>query len=108
MAEREADRARPERLHQQAVVALVSDADREISPEFRRRLREHDRAPSFFDANELAESARSGLEIDITQNLQAGQGFDSTNAVRDARSEWNAFMSSLPKRSWVGDIVAQL
>ena len=24
------------------------------------------------------------------------------------RAEWNAFMCSLPKHSWVGDIVAQL
>jgi hypothetical protein len=60
MAEREADRSHPERLHQQAAVALVAEAKREISPEFRRRLREHNRAPSFFDANELAESARTG------------------------------------------------
>ncbi len=42
MAEREADRGHPERLRQQAVAALLSDAEREISPEFRRRLREHD------------------------------------------------------------------
>jgi hypothetical protein len=84
MAEREADRSHPERLHQQAAVALVAEAEREISPEFRRRLREHNRAPSFFDANELAESARSGLEIDIAQNLPAGQGFDSKKAVCDA------------------------
>jgi hypothetical protein len=84
MAERAADRAHPERPRQQAVVALVSEGDREISPEFSRRLREHDRAPGFFDANELAESARSGLEIDIARNMQAGQGVDSTNAVGEA------------------------
>lgn len=46
MAEREADRVHPERLRGQAVVALMFDAEREISPEFLRRLREHDTAPS--------------------------------------------------------------
>jgi hypothetical protein len=84
MSEREADRAHPERLRQQAVAALVSEGDREISPEFCRRLREHNRAPSFFDTNELADSARSGLEIDIARNVQAAQGIDSANAIRDA------------------------
>jgi hypothetical protein len=84
MAEREADRAHPDRLLRQAVAALVSEGDREISPKFRRRLREHDRAPSFFDATDLAEAARSGLEVDIGRNLRAGQGFDSTDAIRDA------------------------
>jgi hypothetical protein len=84
MAEREADRAHPGRLLRQAVVALVSEGDREISPEFRRRLGEHDRAPSFFDASDLAESARSGLEVDIARNIQAGQGIDSTSAICNA------------------------
>jgi hypothetical protein len=84
MAEREADRAHPGRLFRQAVAALVSEGDREISPEFRRRLGEHDRAPSFFDASDLAESARSGLEVDIARNIQAGQGIDSTSAICNA------------------------
>src|SRR5712671_6161965 len=77
MAEREADRAHPERLLQQAVVAFVSDADREISPEFRRRLREHDSAPSLFGVSDLAESARTRLEADIARGIEAGQGVDS-------------------------------
>lgn len=38
MAEREADRMHPVRLRDQAVAVLRSDADREISPEFRRVL----------------------------------------------------------------------
>jgi hypothetical protein len=84
MSEREADRAHPERLLQQAVVALGCDADREISPEFRRRLRQHDSAPNLFDAHDLAESARTGLEIDIARNIQAGPGVDSADAIRDA------------------------
>lgn len=84
MAEREADRAHPERLRQQAIEALVSDADREISPEFRRRLRQHESAPNLFDAHDLADSARTGLEIDIARNIQAGTGVDSADAIRDA------------------------
>src|SRR5215469_5683592 len=84
MAEREADRAHPERLRQQAEDALVSDADREISPRFRRRLRERESAPNLFDAHDLAESARTGLEVDIARNIQAGLGVDSANAICDA------------------------
>ncbi len=50
MAEREADRVRPDRLRGQAVVAFVSDGRKEISREFWRRLREHDAAPTLFGA----------------------------------------------------------
>ena len=84
MSEREADRAHPERLLQQAVVALGCDADREISPEFRRRLRQHNSVPNFFDAHDLAELAQTVLEIDIARNIQAGPGLDSADAIRDA------------------------
>jgi len=84
MAEREADRAHPERLRRQAVAALVSVAGREISPEFRRLLREHDAVPSLFGANELAASARTGLEADIARNIDAGHGVDSIDAVCEA------------------------
>jgi len=77
MAEREADRAHPDRLRQQAVAALVSDAGGEISPEFRRRLREHDAAPSLFSANDLATAARTGLEAEIARNINARHGIDS-------------------------------
>src|SRR5258708_38328117 len=64
MAEREADRAQPERLRRQAVAALVSDAGRELSPVFLRRLREHDSAPRLFGADQIAAAAPSGLEAD--------------------------------------------
>ena len=84
MAEREADRAHPERLCQQAVLALVSDAAREISPGFRRRLRERDSVPSLFDTSELAGSARTALETEIVRNIEAHQGVDSTSAICDA------------------------
>jgi hypothetical protein len=84
MAEREADRAHPDRMRQQAVVAFVSDADREISPEFRRRLREHDAAPSLFGASDLAAVAQTGLEVEIAQNIDVGRGVHSTDAVCDA------------------------
>ena len=84
MAEREADRAHPERLREQAVAALISDADREIFPRSRPRLREHDRAPGLFDSRDLEEAARSGLEDEIARNLKAGEGTASTNAIRDA------------------------
>jgi len=84
MAEREADRAHPDRLRRQAVAALMSDAGREISPEFRRRLREHDAAPSLFGANDLAAAARTGLEAEVARNIDVGHGVDSTDAVCDA------------------------
>jgi hypothetical protein len=84
MAEREADRAQPERLRRQAVAALVSDAGREISPVFLRRLREHDSAPRLFGAGEIAAAAQSGLETDIARNISSGRGVDSTDALRDA------------------------
>jgi hypothetical protein len=95
MAEREADdRAHPERLCQQAVVLLVSDADREISPEFRRRLRARDSVPSLFDASELAGSARTALEIEIARNIQAHQGVDSTSLPMNGGSEAHIRRSS--------------
>lgn len=91
MSEREADRAHPERLLQQAVVALGCDADREISPEFRRRLRQHNSAPNLFDAHDLAESARTELEIDIARNIQAGPGsIRRTLSVTRCAGEANA------------------
>jgi hypothetical protein len=84
MAEREADRARDERLRDQAVGALVSDARREISPEFLRRLRQHDLSPGLFDAGELAALAQGGLEVEIARNLEAGVAVDSMEATRSA------------------------
>jgi hypothetical protein len=72
MAEREADRAHPDRLFAQAVEALVSDAGREVSPDFRRRLREHDAAPSLFGANDLAAVARTGVEAEIARSIDGG------------------------------------
>ena len=84
MAEREADRAHPDRLLAQAVEALVSDAGREISPDFRRRLREHDAAPSLFGAKDLAAVARTGLEAEIARSIDGGHGMRSTDAVRNA------------------------
>lgn len=84
MAEREADRVRPDRLRRQAVAAFVSDARREISPEFRRQLRDHDAATSLFIAKDLAAAARTGLEIEIARNIDFGEDAGSTAAVRDA------------------------
>jgi hypothetical protein len=84
MAERQADRARPDLLCQQAVAALVSDADREVSPDFRRMLREHDAAPSLFGPSELTTVARTPLEADIARNIELGEGIASTDAICDA------------------------
>jgi len=84
MAEREADRAQPERLRRQAVAALVSDAGRELSPGFLRRLREHNTAPRLFGAGKIAAAAQSGLESDIARTLVVGRGVDSTDALCDA------------------------
>lgn len=84
MAEREADRAHPNRLRQQAVAAFVSEAGREISPEFRRRLRQHDAAPSLFGANELAALARTGLETEIARSIAVGHGVSLMDAVCEA------------------------
>jgi hypothetical protein len=120
MAEREADRARSERLRRQAVVALASDASREISPQFLQQLRGHDAAPSLFGASELAMSARTGFEVEIVRNISAGQ-FEQPQVsktkgevlklrrlLEQHRYEWNAFVCDLPDRSWVGEIVGQL
>jgi hypothetical protein len=84
MAEREADRANPERLRQHAIVALVSDVQREISPEFRQRLREHDAAPRPFGANEFIESVRTGLETEIARNIGATRSVKPTDAICEA------------------------
>jgi hypothetical protein len=84
MAEREADRAHPDRLLAQAVEALVSDAGREISRNFRRQLLEHDAAPSLFGAKDLAAAARTGLEAEIARSIDGGHGMPSMDAVRDA------------------------
>lgn len=84
MAEREADRIRPGRLRCQAIEAFVSVGRKEISPEFHRQLREHDVAPTLFGAQELVESARTGLETDIARNIELSPSADSTAAVRDA------------------------
>lgn len=84
MAERAADRAHPERLRAQAVVAFVSDANKEISPEFRRQLHRHDAAPTFFGAGELKAVARSALEADVAAHIQAYSGADAIDAISDA------------------------
>jgi hypothetical protein len=84
MAEREADRANPDRLRRQAVAALVFDAGRKISTEFRRELREHDAAPGLSSLNNLAAVARSGLEVEIARNLDANRKVDTTAAVGEA------------------------
>jgi hypothetical protein len=84
MAEREADRAHPERLRDQALIAFSFDAEREISAEFRRRLRQHDLAPSLFDASELTAAAQTGLEAAIARNVESGVSVDSIEATRSA------------------------
>jgi hypothetical protein len=84
MAEREADRGRPGRLREQAVAALRADAGREISPEFRRCLRQHDANPGFFDASEFTRSARSRLEADIARVFEAHSGVGSGDAICEA------------------------
>jgi hypothetical protein len=83
MGEREADRAHPDRLRRQAVVAFVSEAEREISPEFRRRLRERETAPSLFGAHDIAATARTGL-VEIARDIDLSPGVGSTDAVSDA------------------------
>ena len=82
MAEREADRAHPERLCHHAIRALVSVAGREISPEFRQSLRRHDETPSLFGPTELAATARTRLEEQISQNIN--EGANPLDAVRSA------------------------
>jgi hypothetical protein len=84
MAEREADRSHADRLCRQAVAALVSDAGRKISPEFRRRLREHSASPNLFGANDLTAAAWAGLETEIARNIDVGHGVDAMDALCDA------------------------
>ena len=84
MAEREFDRAHPERLREQAVAALVTDADREFSPEFRRKLIQQQDAPTLFGTSELTKAARSGLEIEVVRSLQSGSALTPVDAVSEA------------------------
>src|SRR5690348_13512368 len=79
MSERDADRLRPERLKEQAVEALVSDASREISADF---IRELGSAPSLFRKSNLEKAARTGLEVDIARNV--GEGSEPKDAIGDA------------------------
>jgi hypothetical protein len=69
MAVREADRARPDRLRDQAVAAILSD----ISPDFRGRLRDHHAVPSLFGANDIVAAARTRPEAEIARNIHAGR-----------------------------------
>jgi hypothetical protein len=82
MSEREADRARPDRLSEQAVTAFVSQASTEISSEFRRQLCDHDAKPSFFGSSELARAAETGLEVAIANCIR--EGANPTQAVSSA------------------------
>jgi hypothetical protein len=84
MAERDADRARPELLRRQALKALMSDANREISKRFLQQLGKHDAAPDLFSSNELAHSAKNGLEAEIARHVGASRGFDALIAIQDA------------------------
>jgi hypothetical protein len=84
MAEREADRAFPERLRDQAVAALESDARGEVSPKFCQRLRRHDSNPDLFTASVLVDLARAQLEVDIARTIEADPSVGSADAIRDA------------------------
>jgi hypothetical protein len=97
MAEREADRAHPERLCKYATRTLMSVTGREISPEFRRLLRRHV-TPSLFGPTELAATALTGLEEQIIQNINAGRNsLDAVRGVLLRRSE--GYHPSLPRAS---------
>jgi len=85
MSEREADRFRPDRLKTEACIALVAEG-REISADFKERLSSHDTMPTLFGVRDLAIYARSGLEVQVVQNLQSGSknGTDALiTALRD-------------------------
>ena len=84
MTEREADRARLGLLCQQAVTAMAFVGCREISPDFRRRLKERDAAPGLFAASELADMARTGLEVEVARSIALDQRLGSTDASSDA------------------------
>ena len=81
MAEREADRAHPERLRKQAILALVDDGKREISPDFRRGLLRQAKEPTWFGCSELVKAAQSTLEVDIARSLPNSAAFDPVDAV---------------------------
>jgi hypothetical protein len=113
MPEREADRAHPDRLLAQAVDALVSDAGREISPDFRRQLRKHDAAPSLFGAKDLAAAPDSAVVVQREARLidSANPTLAQTKLVRSLKqhqAEWSAFLGSVPQRSWVREIAGRL
>lgn len=83
MAEREADRAHPERLRDQALAAFVFDAER-MSVDFHRRLRRCALSSDLFDANELAALAKTGLEAEIARNIEAGVVVGPAEAICSA------------------------
>ena len=84
MVEREADRARPERLCQQAVTVLAALGGQEISPVFRRKLEMREAAPDLFAASELAAMASTGWEAEIARGIGLDPALDATRAVCDA------------------------
>jgi hypothetical protein len=82
MAERTADRVRPDLLRRQALVVLIYDARREISSDFLQVLKRCEGAPSLFDANELMVAASTGLEAEIAHNIARKR--DIGLAIREA------------------------
>ena len=87
MAEREADRAQPERLRSQAVrgLGVWTRGRREaLACVPAAPFREHDAAPRLFGAGEIAAAAQTWLESDIARAVASGRGVDSTDALRDA------------------------
>lgn len=84
MAEREADRAHPERLRQQAVTALVSEVSKDISTDFLHKVREFNSEPEFFSAEKLQAAARSRVEVEIAQAVAIDNNADAIDAISDA------------------------
>jgi hypothetical protein len=118
MAEREADRVRPDRLREQAVAALrrrmllvIETVKKNQWPLLI--------APLLRAMAAMAEFARLRNSPDGTLVVEreaqlispANPRATQTKLLRlleQHRAEWSAFVNSLPERSWVRDMVGQL
>lgn len=93
MTDRESDRVHPERLREQAAVALAAEANRELSPAFRRVLAQGENASDLFWKHELARTAQSGLEVQISGLLITGSKLKPLDAVEAAlRDRGSAYL----------------
>jgi hypothetical protein len=123
MAERDADRARPERLRRQAIAALTGDitssdvtcsvhgpthpmtvGERSVAVRAIAAMDSFGRLLS--EPSGTATIRREAREIDASATDAAAQKL--VRLVRQHDREWSAFVDSIPEPSWFRQMVAQL